>query len=738
MRGNRELRARQRRFTARPHQLVDVQMLEKRTLLAGNAIASLNGPHLTVLGDTAANTVEITVIGGDVVVRGLDDTTVNGSTDPFVVAAGSNTVQGNIYVSMGTGNDTVLFSRNVQVTGSTVARGGQGDDSIGAIGGDFQSGLWVHGDRGDDTVSVQDSTVGGKLWIKTNQGDDTISVTNTDVNGRLKIKTGNGDDAISVNTSTVSNKFSVHAGAGRDDVSLQGSTFESLSKMRTRSNSDAVVIENNTFLGPLKMNLGRNDDSVLVRAGNTFHRRFKAYSGDGNGDAVEINNGSTFRSSQSIRKTESLTVSPSVVTARFDDDTTGVIAKAEAADQFFTDLLVGGGQDLTLDVSGNSGVESVGDVLVTRDSSFDIAGTATPRSVIELDVDGDGQFDDGSTTADDDGNFLVTATLIRQDLFGDTSTGNDELDGFQTITVRATDEAGGVQNATTKVDFVVNTVVQFVSNRGTFEVETFDAVTPNTVANFLGYLARYENMFVHRKTNIGQSAGQTQRNGRIVQGGGFTIEDGVIDRIATDAPIQNEFSDQTSNIRRTLAMAQLGGNIDSGTSQWFFNIDNPDDQTPPSGTTFLDNVPHTVFGRVVGEGMTVLDGIVAIATQDINSASGFGSQGSGPFTDVPIDPRFQPLDQPLTGTVTATTGDDTVIGVGTRFTEELVSIDEAGEFRSRISINGGPPLEVQTIVSDTELTLVTPPSSSVTNGTARTDQFRDEDFVRFSAIQEIL
>lgn len=713
MRRNRNPRPNHRRMSARSPQLANVQMLEKRALLAGNAVASLNGSHLTVLGDNAGNTVEITVLGGDVVVRGLDDTTINGGTAEFVIASGTNTIDGNIHVSMGGGNDVVLFSRNVEVTGSTVARGGDGNDSIGSTGGTFNAGLYIHGNRGDDTVSIQDSEVGAKLWIKTNQGNDVVSVTNTTVSGRLKIKTGNGGDAISVKDSTVSNKFSVHAGAGRDDVVLSGSTFHSLVKIRTRSDADAVLLEENTFNGPMKINVGRNDDSVLVRAGNTFNRRFKVYGGDGNNDAVEIVSGNTFNSTTSIRKVESRTVSPTIIQVRFDDPTTGVIGKAQAADDFFTQLLVSNPQDLVLDTSANSGVLSTGDVLVTRDSSLQIDGTTTPLSTVEFDVDGDGDFDDGTTTADSDGNFSIVTTLARQDLFGTTSSGNDQLDGFHTITARATDEAGGVQTATTLVDLVENTVVQFVSTLGTLEVELFDAVTPNTVDNFMGYLTRYTNSFIHRSvTNF------------VVQGGGFTVDDGVIQEVATDAAITNEFSSETSNIRRTLSMAQLGGDINSGTSQWFFNtVDN----------LSLDVVPHTVFGRVIGEGMTVVDEIANQSVFNLSDASGLSA-----LTDVPQRVPFLPLSVPLSGTVSATVGDPTITGSGTQFTQELTSIfGNPDGSRSRITI-AGALFEVSSIISDTELEVVVAPTTAATDVQARTDQYVDEDFARFSAIQEIL
>jgi peptidyl-prolyl cis-trans isomerase A (cyclophilin A) len=110
--------------------------------------------------------------------------------------------------------------------------------------------------------------------------------------------------------------------------------------------------------------------------------------------------------------------------------------------------------------------------------------------------------------------------------------------------------------------------------------------TPITIANFLGYVNRgdYTNMIVHRLVP-----------GFVIQGGGFTIVNGIdgeisADSVATQPTIRNEFG--VSNTLGTISMAKLGGNPDSATSQWFIstgaNSDNLDSQ----------NGGFTVFGVV--------------------------------------------------------------------------------------------------------------------------------------------
>jgi peptidyl-prolyl cis-trans isomerase A (cyclophilin A) len=131
---------------------------------------------------------------------------------------------------------------------------------------------------------------------------------------------------------------------------------------------------------------------------------------------------------------------------------------------------------------------------------------------------------------------------------------------------------------------------------GDFEVNLFDTTTPGTVANFLNYVnnGAYSNSVLHRSVP-----------GFVVQGGGFTFDLATpLDNISTNSPVANE--PVFSNVRGTIAMAKLGGDPDSATSQWFFNLGN--------NAANLDgqNGGFTVFGQVVGDGMDVVDAIAAL------------------------------------------------------------------------------------------------------------------------------
>lgn len=160
-----------------------------------------------------------------------------------------------------------------------------------------------------------------------------------------------------------------------------------------------------------------------------------------------------------------------------------------------------------------------------------------------------------------------------------------------------------VSSATVHAESVV-----FVTPLGNFEVELFSDQAPNTVANFLNYVddEDYKDSFVHRSVP-----------GFVIQGGGFVFRDGTVDLVPTDPPVQNEPG--ISNERGTVAMAKVPGDPDSATSQWFINlVDNP--------TLDTDNGGFTVFGKVVGDGMDVVD---LIASQQVWN-------GGSTFPDLPL------------------------------------------------------------------------------------------------------
>ena len=157
-------------------------------------------------------------------------------------------------------------------------------------------------------------------------------------------------------------------------------------------------------------------------------------------------------------------------------------------------------------------------------------------------------------------------------------------------------------------DTVSGTVVKFDTNAPVSDSNIYIELTSNTPltnANFLSYVDSnaYDNTIFHRSVN-----------NFVLQGGGFTAPTVAANLplsdplpIATTGTVQNEPGN--SNVRGTIAMAKLGGDPDSATSQFFFNIsdNNLDSLGNPGGFLDSDNGGYTVFGEVLGSGMTAID-----------------------------------------------------------------------------------------------------------------------------------
>ncbi len=156
----------------------------------------------------------------------------------------------------------------------------------------------------------------------------------------------------------------------------------------------------------------------------------------------------------------------------------------------------------------------------------------------------------------------------------------------------------------------VRVSVRIGSTTKNVDLALYDAAKPITVANFLAYVdaGHYQNNFCHRAVP-----------GFIVQDGGFrwTVDNNV-EPVPGFAAIQNEPG--ISNLRGTIAMAKLGGDPNSATNQWFVNLANN------SANLDAQNGGFTVFGRVVGNGMAVMDEVAVLPR--VNAG--------GAFTDLPV------------------------------------------------------------------------------------------------------
>ena len=334
-------------------------------------------------------------------------------------------------------------------------------------------------------------------------------------------------------------------------------------------------------------------------------------------------------------------------------------------------------------------VESIG-TFVTRNQLTDIVGTASNDALIMIDADNDGEYDDGSARADEFGQYSVGVSLEP---------------GETTIRVRAVDDTGTERVTEVDVHYSVGSVAAFETSLGTFHIELLDDDAPLTVANYQQYFDAYENAFVHRSIN-----------NFVIQGGGFEFVDGQIAPIDTNPPVQNEFNENNPNVRGTLSTALSAGNIHSATNQWFINLVDND---------HLNDARHTVFARVIGDGMDIVDAIAAVEVFNLDG---------GVFSTTPLR-DFSLFSRELTGSVELTQGSTLLTGTDTLFTEELsvgsrVRLLSDGEVIGDYTVNG--------IVSDTELVLTVPAIENHSDLEARTHVSISDQHITFGDLDEVL
>jgi cyclophilin family peptidyl-prolyl cis-trans isomerase len=152
------------------------------------------------------------------------------------------------------------------------------------------------------------------------------------------------------------------------------------------------------------------------------------------------------------------------------------------------------------------------------------------------------------------------------------------------------------------------TIVRFSTVLGNVDVRLYDAETPLSVDNFLNYVTtqRFNDTIIHRSVP-----------GFVIQGGGFRITSDIFHAVdlPADPPVLNEPG--ISNVRGTLAYAKLDGDPNSATREWFFNLaDNSENLDSQNGG-------FTVFGRVLGSGMDVVDAIASLSR--VNAGGAFSN-----------------------------------------------------------------------------------------------------------------
>ncbi len=203
---------------------------------------------------------------------------------------------------------------------------------------------------------------------------------------------------------------------------------------------------------------------------------------------------------------------------------------------------------------------------------------------------------------------------------------------------------------------VTGSIARFETVLGDFDVELLDAIAPKHVENFKAYandgpsttetvtnedgtqstvrhVRNYDNSFIHRSSSLeltDAGAPDISKPAKVLQGGSFKIDDdGIRKQIRAKDSVELEYKEP--NARGTLAAAR-GSAVNSANSGWFFNL--ADNSTALGQTNGQGG--YTVFGKVLGSGLEVLDALGALPRFHYSESFGefpLRNYTSGPVKD---------------------------------------------------------------------------------------------------------
>lgn len=144
--------------------------------------------------------------------------------------------------------------------------------------------------------------------------------------------------------------------------------------------------------------------------------------------------------------------------------------------------------------------------------------------------------------------------------------------------------------------------VRLVTTKGNVDVLLYPTATPTTVTNFLGYVGRgdYDNSAFHRISDLASSGVVVLQGGQVKPSSAGAT---AFTAITAQSAIQNEPG--ISNLNYTIAMAKSGGNPNSATKEFYFNLTDLNSVLDPSSM----NGGFTVFGRVSNATKSSLDAL---------------------------------------------------------------------------------------------------------------------------------
>ncbi len=303
-------------------QLLSVERLEKRELMAGDVLARVEGQMLVIWGDDADNGVSLTYSsatqsyrvngrdagGGATTINGLDTSQpgntvefsgvkqvyvgLNGGNDDFEVGAATavdTVIEKWLSIEMGDGDDVVKLgaagnapsgaapiAQSLDIGTSLNVNLGAGNDQLSLGNAEIGFGLHVLAGEGDDSVTFDTAftpagaseptifpvRVKGNVLISLGGGADDLSIKNASLQRSLNVLDGAGAADIDLNNVSVKKRIDIHTSGDADSIDMQNVRAKQLA-MNTNGGIDDVSLENCRFT-TLNIKLGAARDNLRM------------------------------------------------------------------------------------------------------------------------------------------------------------------------------------------------------------------------------------------------------------------------------------------------------------------------------------------------------------------------------------------------------------------------------------------------------------------------------------------
>jgi len=314
------------------------EQFEVRLLPAGNVTATIVGDNLVLAGDAEDNSVRIEVDGGNIIVTGLDGTTINGDPD-FEAVTGSTNIAGDLVVDLGKGDDKLAVGDTIVIEGDVRVTDNSGATTLGFRSVEIQGDLLVKTGRKNDRISLVGTSVAGDAKIVTHRGKDLVSISQSTVTGALDMATGRGTDGVVVDDSTLSDSARLDTGRGRDAALIRDTTIAENLSAKTGRGRDFLMLDDTTVEGETEALMQQGNDAFVTQDTVEFKGDAVIRGGRGRKDAIDLSAGTTFDAGQKVRGFRIESVPTSLIDSILDDPDTGLLTLAADLQDEIDDLL---------------------------------------------------------------------------------------------------------------------------------------------------------------------------------------------------------------------------------------------------------------------------------------------------------------------------------------------------------------------------------------------------------------